>query len=123
MLFYAALHMLESAFDAEGRHNMTHSERELYIAVITAALGLPIRGFSTNPRRRGISRAAALRFPPRALIGNFGGRISERFGGTLERFLEDCAHRCGPPVRRVYLAASTSTICAMCGVAPGAAVS
>ncbi len=31
MLFYAALHVLESAFASEAVHNATHSERELYI--------------------------------------------------------------------------------------------
>ncbi len=31
MLFYSALHPLESAFDGAGVHNRTHSERELYI--------------------------------------------------------------------------------------------
>jgi len=31
MLFYAALHVLEAAFDAEGVHNETHGSRELYI--------------------------------------------------------------------------------------------
>ena len=31
MLFYAALHLLESAFDKIGIHNTTHSKRELFI--------------------------------------------------------------------------------------------
>ncbi len=31
MLFYSALHLLESAFDASGIHNRTHSEREFFI--------------------------------------------------------------------------------------------
>jgi hypothetical protein len=31
MLFYSALHVLESAFDSEGIHNPTHQTRELYI--------------------------------------------------------------------------------------------
>jgi hypothetical protein len=31
MLFYSALHLLESAFDNAGVHNRTHSEREFFI--------------------------------------------------------------------------------------------
>ena len=31
MLFYAALHTLESAFASEGVHTVTHAQRELYI--------------------------------------------------------------------------------------------
>lgn len=31
MLFYAALHILESAFDTEGFHGTTHGDREYYI--------------------------------------------------------------------------------------------
>lgn len=30
-LFYSALHLIEAAFEAEGRHNSTHPQRELYI--------------------------------------------------------------------------------------------
>jgi hypothetical protein len=88
MLFYAALHFLEQAFEAEGRHNLTHGERELYIKQRHEQAWVPYSrllneskkarylqggGFSMNARavdrelRR--SRLRALRRYVRTLIG------------------------------------------------------
>jgi hypothetical protein len=40
-LFYSALHVVEAAFEAEGRHNNTHQQRELYIKERHRALWQP----------------------------------------------------------------------------------